>query len=104
MDSKKTDSQLHSDVVSELEFEPSIHMENISVAALNGNITLSGSVPNYFEKWNAERAVKRVKGVTGVTEELTVNFFPGIIHTDADIAAAARNAIQVAAYLAGAGI
>ncbi len=93
MDSKKTDGQLHVDVVSELEFEPSVHIENISVAALNGNITLSGSVPNYVERWSAEQAVKRVKGVTGVTQELTVNLFPDSIYTDADVEAAARNAI-----------
>ena len=75
---KKTDSELHKHVVDELAFEPSVNMEEIAVAVKDGVVTLSGSVPNFFEKWAAETAVKRVHGVEGVAEELRVKFLPGL--------------------------
>ncbi len=90
----KTDAQLHKDVVDELEFEPSLDAGKIAVAVADGIVTLSGSVTNYFEKWAAESAVKRVQGVEGVAEELTVNPFPSPEHTDTDIAEAARRALD----------
>ncbi len=91
---KRTDSELHKHVVDELAFEPSVNMEEISVAVKDGIVTLSGSVPNYFEKWAAETAVKRVHGVEGVAEELRVKFVPDFKYTDTDIATAARHAIK----------
>lgn len=90
----KSDAQLHKDVVDELEFEPSLDAGKIAVAVAEGIVTLSGSVTNYFEKWAAESAVKRVQGVEGVAEELTVNPFPSPERTDTDIAEAARRALD----------
>ena len=42
----KTDSQLQRDVMTELEWEPRIDAAHIGVAAKDGVITLSGSVPH----------------------------------------------------------
>ena len=90
----KTDQQLREDIIAELEYDPSIETKKISVATLNGIVTLSGSVPNFYEKWSIERAVKRVAGVSGIAEELTVQTFPNTEQTDSEIAQAARLAIQ----------
>jgi osmotically-inducible protein OsmY len=91
---KRTDIQVHKDVLDELGFDPSIDMSQIAVAVSDGIVTLSGSVPNFYEKWSAERAVKRVVGVSGFAEELTVQPFPKTEQSDTDIAAAARHAIR----------
>ena len=90
----RTDAQLHKNVVDELAFEPSLDVSKLAVAVKNGIVTLSGSVPNYAGKYAAEKAVKRVHGVGGVAEELTVDPFPASQRTDSDIAQAARRALQ----------
>jgi osmotically-inducible protein OsmY len=68
------DKQLRQDVLDELEFEPSIDAANIGAAVENGVVTLSGHVPNYWQKTVAERAVWRVKGVKALAEEIKVRF------------------------------
>ena len=92
--SSRTDAQIHKDVVDELGFEPSVDTSRIAVAVSDGIVTLSGSVPNFFEKWRSENAVKRVSGVQGVAEELTVSLFPGMEQTETDIASAAAHALE----------
>ena len=92
--SNKTDIQLHKDVIDELAFEPSIDAGKISVAVNEGVVTLSGSVSSYFEKWAAESAVKRVHHVSGIAEELTVDFLPNPNRSDTDIVEAAVRALE----------
>ncbi|OLV19168.1 BON domain-containing protein [Deinococcus marmoris] len=94
------DQQLHQSVLDELLFEPSLDAGQIAVSVKGGVVTLAGSVANYPEKWAAETAVKRVRGVQGVAEELTVDFRNGSLHSDADIAGAARRALEWSAALA----
>ena len=69
----KTDAQLEADIMTELHWEPIIHAIQIKVVAKNGIVTLSGSVPNFAEKFAAERAAQRVEGVKAITEELVVD-------------------------------
>ena len=92
--SNRTDAQIHKDVVSELAFEPSVDSSKIAIAVADGIVTLSGSVPNFFEKWRSENAVKRVNGVQGVAEELTVSLFPGMEQGDTEIASAVVHALE----------
>jgi osmotically-inducible protein OsmY len=92
--SRTTDAQIHKNVLDELTFEPSIDASNIGVAVNEGVVTLTGSVTNFSEKWAAEHVIKRVHGVKGVAEEITVNLFPGQALTDSDIALAARRALE----------
>ncbi len=68
------DKQLRSNVIDELDFEPSVDASNIGVAAENGVITLTGHVPTYWQKSAAERAVWRVKGVKAIAEEIEVRY------------------------------
>jgi osmotically-inducible protein OsmY len=90
----RSDAQIHKDVVDELAFEPSVDGSRIAVAVADGIVTLSGSVPNFFEKWRAEGAVKRVSGVQGVAEELTVSLFSGMEQSETEIASAAVRALE----------
>lgn len=88
------DTLLKENVMAELLFEPSLDEASIAVTVKNGIVTLAGSVSNFPEKWAAERAVKRVSGVEGVAEELTVDFMSSARHSDEDIAGAARRALE----------
>jgi len=90
----KTDSQLQRDILDELEFEPSVKAEAIGVTVKDGVVTLTGHVPTYSDKREAENAVKRVQGVRAIAEELTVNLPSGHERDDSDIAQAAANALE----------
>ena len=89
-----TDTELQRDVLNELKWEPSVDAAHIGVSAKDGIVTLSGHVPSYAEKYAAERAAKRVYGVRAVANELDVKIPGSSQRTDADIAAAAVNALK----------
>ncbi|CAM3310550.1 BON domain-containing protein [Asticcacaulis taihuensis] len=80
------DDQLHQDVLDELDFEPSINAAHIGVAVDDGIVTLTGEVGSFAEKYNAERAVRRVKGVHGIVEHIKVVFPSDKVTGDAEIA------------------
>lgn len=69
-----SDLTLRSDVLDELEYEPSIDAADIGVAAENGVITLSGHVGSYAEKQSALTAVRRVVGVRAIADEIEVRY------------------------------
>jgi osmotically-inducible protein OsmY len=68
------DRNLKQAVEDELSWEPSVNAEHIGVAADDGVVTLTGHVKSYAEKYAAENAVKRVKGVRGIAQEIEVRF------------------------------
>ena len=90
----KTDNQLQRDVMKELEWEPRIDAAHIGVAAKDGVVTLSGSVPSYGEKYEAVRAAKRVYGVKAIVDEIEVKLPSSSERTDTDIAEAAVRALK----------
>lgn len=74
---------LRDQVLSELEFEPSVNASHIGVAVENGVVTLTGHVGSYAEKLAAERIVQRLKGVRAIAQEIEVRF-PADKKTDDD--------------------
>ena len=90
----ETDSQLQRDVMKELEWEPRIDAAHIGVAANDSVITLSGSVPSYWEKYAAVKAAKRVYGVKAVVDEIDVKLPGSSERSDTDIAEAAVRALR----------
>ncbi|MFK2905029.1 BON domain-containing protein [Dyella ginsengisoli] len=88
------DRQLQQDVIAELGWDAAVNASRIGVEAKNGIITLSGHVESYAQKWAAERAAQRVGGVKGVAVEMDVVLPGSSQRTDADIASAARNALE----------
>jgi VCBS repeat-containing protein len=89
----KTDAELQRDVQNQLNWEPIVTAAQIGVTAKDGVVTLTGNVPSYFEKIEAEHVVGRVAGVKGIAEELQVNLPAFSQRTDADIAGSALNAL-----------
>jgi osmotically-inducible protein OsmY len=82
------DSKLQSNVLAELAWEPSVTAGHIGVTADNGVVTLTGHVPSFVERYAAEAAAKRVKGVKAVAEEIEVRLAFDGERGDDDIAAA----------------
>lgn len=69
-----SDKTLKQAVEDELKWEPSIDAEHIGVTAEDGVVTLTGHVGSYAEKFTAEKATKRVKGVRAIAQELEIRF------------------------------
>jgi osmotically-inducible protein OsmY len=69
-----SDLSLKKAVEEELEWEPSIDAEHIGVSVNEGIVMLSGYVGSYSQKLTAELATKRVKGVRGIAQEITVRY------------------------------
>lgn len=89
----KTDTQLRSDVMEELSWAPAVTSGDIRVAAQDGVVTLSGTVPHYAEKMAAERVTQRVTGVKAIAEELEVNLDGIYKRSDSEVAAAVVNSL-----------
>ena len=91
---ERTDAELHRHVLEELEFDPAVDSGKIGIATENGVVTLTGKVGSFSEKWAAEKAVKRVRGVRAFANEIEVELM-GMHHlSDTDIAASAANAVN----------
>jgi osmotically-inducible protein OsmY len=90
----KTDNQLQQDVLAEMKWEPSVHAARIGVEVKDGVVTLAGQVDSYAEKWNAERAAQRVKGVRALATELKVHITDLSKRTDGEIAGAAEKVLE----------
>jgi osmotically-inducible protein OsmY len=90
----KTDSQLQATVMEELQWDPKLNAAEIGVAVKNGIVILSGHVDNYTKKLAAEEAVKRVKDVKGIVEEITVQLSHDGTRSDEELAQAAVSALR----------
>ena len=90
----RTDSDIKRDVESELKWDPDIDASDIGVAVKNGVVTLSGFVRSYTQKYQAEKATKRVKGVLGVANDIEVRLPSVHEKADPEIARAAVEAIK----------
>ena len=88
------DLKLRQAIMDELEFEPSVNAAHIGVAVEKGVVTLSGQVASYVEKLAVEKAVKRVKGVRAIAEEIKVRFSSDRKTADSEIAARAVNILK----------
>ncbi|NEU14925.1 BON domain-containing protein [Methylobacterium sp. BTF04] len=83
-----TDKTLQANVLAELDWEPSVNAAHIGVTAKDGIVTLTGHVENYMEKYAADKATGRVKGVRAVAEEIEVRLPHHAQKNDDEIAAA----------------
>ena len=58
----------------ELEFEPSVDAAHIGISVDNGVVILTGHVNRFAEKPAAIAAVRRIKGVRAIAEEMEVRY------------------------------
>jgi osmotically-inducible protein OsmY len=95
----RTDVQIQADVLAELKYEPRVQPNEIGVAVKDGVVTLTGWVDSYGKKWGAEEAAHRVRGVKAVANDIEVRLPSASERTDADIARAAVQALELDALL-----
>lgn len=68
----KTDMDLQKDITEELRWDPRLDDTEVGVTVRGGVVTLTGSVPDFAQKWEALKAVERVSGVRAIAQELVV--------------------------------
>lgn len=87
------DNQLRTAVAMQIDWEPEVTSPDISVAAHEGVITLTGFVHHYCERLAAEKAAKSVYGVKAVANDIEVR--PIASRTDPEIARDVVHAMTV---------
>ena len=90
----RTDEEIHRDVLEELRWDARVQPNEIGVSVKDGVVTLTGWTDSYIKRWSAERAAERVRGVRAVANDIEVRLPATADRTDADIAAAARRALE----------
>jgi len=99
----RSDSDIKRDVEAELRWSPDLDETDIAVKVNDGEVTLSGFAKNYLDKYHAEIASRRIKGVTAVANDIEVKPLSGA-PTDPEIARAAVEALKADLPLAWAQI
>jgi osmotically-inducible protein OsmY len=89
----KSDAELKRDVEAELKWTPDVDETDVAVKVKAGEVTLTGYVDDYIERYQAEIAVKRVAGVGAVANDIQVRSMSGA-PTDPEIARAALAALK----------
>jgi osmotically-inducible protein OsmY len=86
--------KLRDDILDELAYEPIVDPAHIGVTADQNVVTLTGHVGSYAQKLAALSAVRRVKGVHGIADEIEVRAPSGAKMSDDEIASRAINVLS----------
>ena len=70
--SERTDADIAAAAVRAIEWDAFLPADKIDVTVSKGWVTLKGAVEWQYQKESAERVVRRLTGVTGVTNSITV--------------------------------
>lgn len=89
----KTDDLLYNTIKDKLAFEPDVDPDKIAIAVHDGIVTLGGVVHRYSEKLSTESAIKTIRGVRGIANEIKVEALPIYQRDDIDIAKTAVQAL-----------
>ena len=82
-------------VEAELRYDPLIDPADISVANINGDVALNGTVPSYPQYLEAAAAAQRVGGVKNVHNHLEVVLSDDDYRDDAMLTTSANNALTL---------
>jgi osmotically-inducible protein OsmY len=80
-------------VEKELGFDPMVDSQDVAVMNINGDVTLTGTVPSYPQYLAAAAGAKRVAGVTGVHNHLEVVLSDSTYRDSAKLTTAANDAL-----------
>jgi osmotically-inducible protein OsmY len=89
-----TSTQIQQAVLRELAWDTRVTAPHIGVTVDRGVVALTGVVPSDAERLATEEAAHRVAGVLDVVNDLQVDPSGGLARADADIAHAARRALE----------
>jgi len=71
-DSERSDADIARAAVNALDWNVSVPRNRVKVVVEHGRITLEGALQYHYEKVAAERAVRHLIGVTGVSNQISV--------------------------------
>jgi osmotically-inducible protein OsmY len=91
---KKTDRQIHHDILEELKWDPRVDETEVGVEVDNGVVTLTGTVTSWAKRLAAQAAARRVVGVLDVANDIKVKITGGLRRGDTEIAHAVRHALE----------
>jgi len=91
---KKTDTQIHHDVIEELKWDSRVDETEVGVEVDKGVVTLTGTVTSWAKRSAAQEAARRVIGVHDVANDIKVKTPGALTRTDTDIAQAVRQSLQ----------
>jgi osmotically-inducible protein OsmY len=94
---KDVDMWMRHAAIRELEWDPRVDASEVAAIAKDGVVTLTGYIDTYAGKLAAERAVKRLRGVRAVANDIIVRL--RVARTDTDIAADVAHALRVNASI-----
>jgi osmotically-inducible protein OsmY len=97
----RSDPEIRDDVEAELRYDPDMANADIAVSVKDGVVTLAGFARSYFQKWEAERAAKRVKGVRAVANDVEIRLPSIDSRPDPEIAREAVQALSTALPYSG---
>jgi osmotically-inducible protein OsmY len=80
-----TEEQLANDVRDELHWDPKLDSRAVAVSAAGGVVTLRGTVGSPWEKHEARKAARRVRGVLAIDDQLQVRLLDRDRRDDADL-------------------
>jgi len=90
---KKTDTQIHHDVLEELKWDSRVDETEVGVQVTGGVVTLTGTVTSWAKRVAAQEAARRVIGVLDVANDISVKA-PGAPRSDTEVAQAVRHALE----------
>src|SRR3978361_68923 len=82
----KSDSEIERDVREELKWDPDLRADDIAISVKEGGVPLAGFTPSYTDRFEAEKAAKRVAGVHAVANDIEVRLPAIDQRPDPDIA------------------
>ncbi len=94
-DGKRTDAEIAQAVIDALSMNVSVPADTIKIAVHDGWITLEGQVPTWYQKSVAENALIHMRGVTGISNHITVRPQPTVRDVERKITAALHRRAQL---------
>jgi osmotically-inducible protein OsmY len=91
---RKTDTQIHRDVLEELRWDSRVDETEVGVEVDNGVVTLTGTVTSWAKRMAAQEAARRVSGVLDVANDIQVKVSGALTRTDTEIAQAVRRTLE----------
>lgn len=91
---KKSDAQIHHDVLEELKWDSRVDETEVGVQVASGVVTLTGTVTSWAKRVAAQEAARRVIGVLDVANDINVKVPGGLARTDTEIAQAVRRTLE----------
>jgi osmotically-inducible protein OsmY len=95
---RRSDEEIAHTVVNALAWNTAVPFDSIKAQVSHGWVTLEGAVEWYYQKEAAERAVRNLRGVKGVTNKIVVTPVVSAAVVQAEIEAALKRSAEVEAW------